>query len=427
MNVQELSNKFERDRKNYLFQQMVNWFVFFMVFPCINILDNSITFYFFLYLLAQLGLYWRKQFIAKPIFVGLMMVVILAAVLAPYSDMPRYRGFFHTLQMSVQYIYWILTACFFVIFRKNIDMIQLSKWVLIGLIFFTIGFYAIDIRFGFGVGNFSTRASRNAFVFNMLCSVPLAFYYIKHRWGLSKVPYFLVGFIIILLFTNGRSGGIIILIEALIISAILYPNWLRVLKVALIPLFVLYFLFQADGFQPLLDRAGFALESINPRLSGLLTGNTVEGNLRMDRSWLERKLQVEKGLEIIGDYPFFGVGPGNYTSYDARLANLASYERLSARSADYFNQRSAHNSYILLMGEFGLAGFLLFVSLQALGMLNLFSRIFKGQINESHLPLVSLLGLSMHFYAIVALVGAITWFTLGLAISVCTLNYRKWF
>lgn len=420
------TQQIEVKRKDDLFQKVTNWFVFFMVFPCINILDNSITFYFFIYFLIQLGFFWQRPFLARPILFGLLITVILAAVFAPYGEMPRYKGFFHTFELSIQYIYWILTTCFFIIFRKNLNMVELSKWVFYGLIFFSIGFYVLDIKFGFGVGSFATTASRNAFVFNMLCSVPLSFYYIKHRFGLSRVPYFIVGVILILMFTNGRSGGIIILIEALIISAIFYPTWLKALKRLIIPMFALYILFQSDGFQPILMRVGASLESINPRLGNLLTGSTAEGNLRMDRSWLERKLQVEKGMEIIGDHPLFGVGPGNYSSYDARLSNLSSYERLSAWNADYFNTRSAHNSYILLMGEFGLVGFLLFVSLQLLGLFNLFKNIFKDQLNETHLPLVSLLGMSMHFYAIVSITGAITWFILGLALSVSTFTMRKW-
>jgi O-antigen ligase len=259
----------------------------------------------------------------------------------------------------------------------------------------------------------------------MLCSVPMAFYYIKHRFGIKRIPYFFIAAIAVLMFTNGRSGGIIIMVETLIMSAILYPSWLKVLKVALIPLVALFFILQADSVQPYLNGAAAALESINPRLAGMLQGEGSEGNLKMDKSWLERKLQVEKGIEIIHDYPLLGVGPGNYSSYDARLDNLISYERLSSATRDYYNTRSAHNSYIMLMGEFGLLGLGIFLLLQGIGMFNLFYRIFKGQINESHLPLVSLLGLSMHFYAIVAIVGSITWFTLGTAMAVCTLSFRK--
>ena len=239
------------------------------------------------------------------------------------------------------------------------------------------------------------------------------------------VPYFLFGFIVILMFTNGRSGGIIILVETLIISAILYPRWLKALKILILPLFVLFFVMQTDTVQRAMLRVGVALESVNPRLAGMFLGEGAEGNLKTDKSWLERKLQVEKGFEIIHDHPLLGVGPGNYSSYDARLSNFISYERLNSATRDYYNTRSAHNSYIMMMGEFGLLGIGIFVFLQLVGLTNLFFRIFKGQINETHLPLVSLLGLSMHFYAIVAITGSITWFTLGAALAVSTFALRK--
>lgn len=420
-----LALEIEQQYQNERFQKMVNWFVFFMVFPCINILDNSITFYFFLYFVVQLGIYWRNNFFLKGTFFALIGVFVLAALFAPYSEMTRYRGFTHTFQLTIQYIYWALTSCFFIIYKNNINWKELSKWVFYGLIFFTIGFYFVDLSFSFGVGTFGTKASRNAFVFNMLCSVPLAFTYIKHRFGMKWVPYFLFGFIVILMFTNGRSGGIIILVETFIISAILYPQWLKALKILILPLFILFFVMQTDTVQRAMLRVGVALESVNPRLAGMFLGEGAEGNLKTDKSWLERKLQVEKGFEIIHDHPLLGVGPGNYSSYDARLSNFISYERLNSATRDYYNTRSAHNSYIMMMGEFGLLGIGIFVFLQLVGLTNLFFRIFKGQINETHLPLVSLLGLSMHFYAIVAITGSITWFTLGTALAVSTFALRK--
>lgn len=420
-----LALEIEQKHQNDRFQKVVNWFVFFMVFPCINFLDNSITFYFFIYFVLQLGVFWRNHFFLKGTFFALILVFILAALFAPYSEMPRYRGFGHTFQLTTQYVYWALTSCFFIIFRNNLNWIELSKYIFYGLILFSIGFYFIDINFNFGVGTFGTRASRNAFVFNMLCSVPLAFTYIKHRFGMRWVPYFLVGFIVVLLFTNGRSGGIIILVETLIISAILYPAWLKALKILILPLFILFFVMQTDTVQRSMTHAAVALESVNPRLASMLQGEGAEGNLETDKSWLERKLQVEKGLEIIEEHPLLGVGPGNYASYDARLANFISYERLNSATRDYYNTRSAHNSYIMLMGEFGLLGVGLFVFLQLVGLANLFVRIFRGQINESHLPLVSLIGLSMHFYAIVAVTGSITWFTIGAAMAVSTFALRK--
>ena len=100
-----LALEIEQQYQNERFQKMVNWFVFFMVFPCINILDNSITFYFFLYFVIQLGIYWRNNFFLKGTFFALIGVFVLAAVFAPYSEMTRYRGFTHTFQLTIQYIY----------------------------------------------------------------------------------------------------------------------------------------------------------------------------------------------------------------------------------------------------------------------------------------------------------------------------------
>lgn len=416
----------ELQRQSKIFQNLVNWFVFFMVFPCIDLFDNSITFYFFLYFLLHLGLFWRKKFFAKPFLFGLIVIVVLSSMFAPYAEMPRYKGFFHTFQIDTQYLYWILTTCFFIIYRRQLDMVELSRYIFYGIICFTIGFFLVDLRFDFGIGVFGSKASRNAYVFNMLCSVPLSFYYLKKQFSTRRLGYFLMAYLLIVLLTNGRSGGIIIIIETLMISAIVFPTWLKVLKRLIIPLIAVYFIFQSDSFQPILFQFAERISAINPRLADLLTGSTSEGNLKMDRSWLERKLQVEKGLEIVHDHPIFGVGPGNFSSYDARMSNLYSYERLANYGKDYYNQRSAHNSYILMMGEFGIPGFMIFMILLGLSLFNLFWRIYFGTINEMHLPLVSLMGMAMHFYAIVAITGAITWFTLGMALSVTTYGLRKW-
>jgi O-antigen ligase len=127
---------------------------------------------------------------------------------------------------------------------------------------------------------------------------------------------------------------------------------------------------------------------------------------------------IDKALEISADYPILGIGPNNFKYYDSKMNTYWEYERLTNMPLDYYNKRSAHNSYVQLIAETGYIGLLLFLVIILFPVYYLFRIILTKDISISHLPLVATFGIALHFYAISALTGALPWVVLGIAWSI---------
>ena len=143
---------------------------------------------------------------------------------------------------------------------------------------------------------------------------------------------------------------------------LIFGSVLRNVKILLVVFGLLYFISKSDASQQYLDSLANQVEPINPRFADLLRGEG-DGDLTFDKSWLVRKLMVDKGLEIFKNYPVFGVGPNNFNNFDSKLSTLKEYDRLQGQDPDFFNSRSAHNSYVQLLSEMGIPGLLLMVSM----------------------------------------------------------------
>ena len=403
-------------------QKIVNWFVFFLAFPAIELFGNSITFYLFIAMAVRIGSFWTGTFKGKILLVSFLLMAFISTLSAPH--MPRHPGFFASVKILVQYAYWIFVGLFFISQKKRIDFLQVSKWIFFGVVAASLSFYFFNTKFSSSVIEIDFGASRNTYVFNLLCCIPISFYYLIHAVGKKGALWCMLLYVMIMLLTGGRSGAVLIILQMILIAAIVYPSVQRAAKF-LIPVFgLLYIVSQSDSFQIYLDAVANQVESFNPRFANLLRGEE-DGDLTSDKSWLVRKLMVDKGVEIFKEYPLRGIGPNNFDFYDSKLATYYTYDRLSGASVEFFNSRSAHNSYVQLLAEMGLPGFALMVLLLLIPLLFFLKKFFLSKLNLQYLPFVSLVGISMHFYAISALTGAIAWLIIGLAWGI--LNNSKSF
>lgn len=395
-------------------QKKINWFAFFLAFPFLSLLGNSITFYIFIAIIASTGAFWNKYFQGKYLFFGFLFIGALSTVLSPVNGEHKDLGF---ILILVQYTYWIVMAAFFIIYRRRIDFLQLSKWLFYGTIISIFAYFILGFKFDNPILSLQFKPGRNSFVFNLICCIPLTFIYINHRWKGWRVYLFILFYIGIMLMTNGRSGAVIILIQSMLILSIIQPNFRKVGKVFVFLFFILFGLLQNSNSQIYMEAIATRVESINPRFAALLRSDG-DGDLDQDKSWLIRKLMIDKGMEIIKKYPFIGIGPNNFTNYQAELSSYSSYSRLQGTSFQKMSTTtSAHNSYLQVAAEFGIIGFIVFVCLYLPPILLFIKLFIKGQLTFNHLGLVSLIGMSIHFYAIAAFLGALPWFVLGLCWS----------
>lgn len=395
-------------------QKVLNWFVFFLAFPAIDLLGNSITFYLFLILSLKVGSYWAKPFRGKYLLILFLLLAFISSVLAP--NMVRHPGLSGSIKILIQYFYWVFVAIFFITQKRRIDLIAISKWFLFGTLIAIFCFYFYKIKFTIPLIDIHFGISRNSFVFNLLCAIPICFLFIFKTFGKKVAFGFMPFFLLVMLFTDGRSGAVLIFLQLVLISAIISPLILKISRIVVPVLGLLFIVFQTDAAQVYLDQFADDIEAVNPRFASLLRGEG-EGDLSFDKSWLERKLMVQKGMEIFKEYPLRGVGPDNFSYYDSKLSVLefSQFDRLRAEDASYFNARSAHNSYIQVLSEMGIFGLLLLIALLFSPLLYFLKKLFFGQISFQYLPFVSLLAITMHLYAITALTGAISWMIIGLA------------
>lgn len=400
-------------------QSRINWFAFFLAFPFLSIAGNSITFFIFISIILKVGTFWKKKFNGRILFYGFLFIGLLSTILTPLIE--RHENL-ASLLILIQYTYWILMASFFIIFRDRIDFIQVSKWIFFGVIGYTLAFYLIPFELENPILSLEFKPGRNAFVFNMLACIPLTFVYLKARYRRWRIYLVVLAYLMIMLLTNGRSGSIIIIMQLLMVLSIIIPAIQRRTKYLVLLFGVLFIVFQNSEVEMMLNSAANRVETINPRLASLMRSEG-EGDLTMDKSWLIRKLMIEKGEEIVTKYPFIGVGPNNFKFYRAELNTYKNYARLQSIDKKRLeNNTSAHNTYLQVITEFGIIGALLYV-LMLLRPLLYFIRIFlRSKLNAEHLVLVSLIGIFIHFYTIANLSGALPWFIIGLSWSFFQLN-----
>lgn len=394
-------------------QTQINWFVLFLTFPAITLLGNSITFYIFLSIVVATGNFWSRKFKGRALFIAFFLIILISSALAPYSKFLDYPGLTHVLKFIFQYGYWISISVFFVTARKKINLFEISKWIFYGTVISVIGFYIVPFELEFPGFTLTSTISRNSFVFNLLCSIPFAFYYLSFQKKLH-IRLAILFYLLVFLASNGRSGVIIGTIELLLISSILFNVLNKAVKFA-IPLFIFGFIFiQSNDVQLYMNKLSYSIEGISPRMATLLRSEG-EGDLTMDKSWLIRKLMIDKSQEIFSDYPVFGIGPNNFRFYESDLRSLNKYERLGNHDKNFYNTRSSHNSYVQILSETGLVGFIVLVLILGVPLFILLRTLLKSELKKLHLPLIAILGMSMHFYAITALTGAIPWLVIGIA------------
>ena len=185
-----------------------------------------------------------------------------------------------------------------------------------------IGFYLLGFEVDLVVLCIDSKDSRNGFVFTLLCCIPIVFYYLYHRYSQTQTYLWLLFFILAMLFTNGRSGAIIIMLESLLLLGV-FKRFFRRLSVFFLAIALLPMLLPGSGdYDQIGEVAAVYFEDINPRLAKLLKKEG-EGDLDMDKSWLLRELMVDKGKEIYNKHPALGVGPNGFKYYDSKLHTLS--------------------------------------------------------------------------------------------------------
>lgn len=402
-------------------QQLLNWYAFFLAFPVVDILGLSITFYIFgfIFLLQnQAGI----AFIRKGKGNWIFWLFLLSAAVSTIFHPPLMEAVspFATARNTIQIAYWLVLALYIKSNYHLINWYLFSKYLFWGLVLLVIAFYLLPINLSAGFININIRQSRNGFVFNMLTFFPFIFFYVRNSYWRKHTILILFYFASAMLLSNGRSGFILILIQTILILPAIYKRMAGMFRLSLVLVILLIAAWITLEDSPLMNDIAEVVETVNPRAASLISKSGTEGDLTQDKSWLIRKLMVDKSLEIAGKYPLMGIGWFNFTNYATDLRSLNKYDRLQGQSDGFYNTRSAHNSYAQLLGEGGIIGLLLLLLILLPTASVVLKRIALGGFKMNDLPLIAMFTLFIYFYAISSLTGAGTWLIIGASYAFAT-------
>ena len=420
------------DKKYYFHKDKLKWFAFFLAYPFLTVAGISVTFYIFISMVLKTQGGFNSLFKIKSWFYHIMIMFLFIAALslifAPWQQLRNLN--FTSFQLLFQLIYWVLISFFVMKYYQNIDWNNFLKWLIIGIAINTIVFYTIDkLKIDLYIIKLfiANKAARNALCFQLICIGPFILHYFKSVKK-NKFYYYLSIFLLLaaVLATDGRAGSIIVILQCLIFLGrhLFFNNkWIFIILTPLLMLPALKI-----DFEPYLIFLSVKVQPYNPRLASFLIGQQSSGiEISEDRSILERQMHRSKGIEIFNNYPFLGVGLGNYSNYDASLDVLyeRAYFRISHFDKNDMNKRNSHSSYVQILAEMGILGIIFFLLCIIPAILII---IFSASMNSfTHAIFLSGVGMLGHFYVISQAYGAITWLIIGIlnAEVITILKYKK--
>ncbi len=144
-----------------------------------------------------------------------------------------------------------------------------------------------------------------------------------------------------------------------------------------------------------------------------------------DKSYAIRQLMVQKGLRLFQSHQFLGIGPSHFRTVSIEL-DIPSVLRYSSQG--HFDEKSAHNSYILLLAETGLVGTIPFAILIVVLVFRGYkAAIFLSRQNELWAAAVfsGFIGMSIHLWALAGITNTSTWLMYGLVAAIIWLAKAK--
>jgi len=398
-------------------KKIINLFIFFTAFPCLKIFGTSVTFFIFIVIFFNFTIKYINPLKSK-LFAPILIGIFISAFQSFFIQEIDHPGIMSTVKIITQYFYWISVAAFFRHYYNFLNINEICKYFFFGLTCSIIGFFFIRINLSIGLASFSTTISRNGFVFDFLASFPFAIFYIYNHRLLKKFTFTLMSISFFLMsMSSGRSGFIILLIEILGISYLFFPKYRSLFRKLVIPAGLFFLVLLSSTQFDFIEKLAYKIEPYNTRVSQLIRQEG-EGNWAYDKSLMLRLLMTEKAIDIFKSYPLFGIGPNMFTSYNSELTALSKYYRLGSYSNDYYNTRSTHGSYYQVLAEFGFFVFVFIIIILFVPLIYLFKTLFNNQMHVNSIFLISLLGISLHFFAISALTGTISWVVIGIAWNV---------
>lgn len=392
----------------FISQKLLNWFCFFLPIGFVRLGGVSVTFYFFLAIILQFSKRQYKIFKIQSKTEKLLLLFLLICFISILfaEDTFRDRTILDDVKLLIRFAYWGLLALFLKTWLYHFDIYKLSQYFFYGLSCFCLFFITLNSRFSF--------VTQNDFSYTLVVCVPFALFYTFSRFNylINIVMSFV--FLYLAYISHSRTGFVLVLGEVLLFLFYALSNFKRFVLHCFL-FFIPIVMLEVVEFQNIKTMAVGLIGKDNSDLARLIENPMAVNN--RDKSWLTRKLMVQKGLKIFREHPITGIGLGRFAYYEA---DLYLFSKWLNNSITEYNSKSGHNVYIVILAESGIFAFIAFILIQIQVLGKGAKHLIMKKPKEKFFFLLAFLGMSIYFYVISALTSTITWFVIGAGMA--TLN-----
>jgi O-antigen ligase len=319
------------------------------------------------------------------------------------------------LAVLPNYLYWGILLIFLVNIRGYINHLFISKHLAIGLVITVV--YVLVFPIIPKVPGFTNAIYLNNFAFICICFSSPAAVFILRKYGFLRALIF-ISIIVGILLIMGRRAGVVLVFLSGLLSISFVSIKFKNLLIGVIISFLAIISFQIQVVENLIYTS-------SPRIHELIYSN--EEITTEDRSYLTRRLMVEKSLLIFNQHPFTGVGLNNFGNINVNFkGDFEGAEYVINKNR--MNELSSHNSYAALLAEGGL---ILIVPFLIILLFNFFHFIksfpYRNQIQNAFYW--SFLAMCVHLYFITAIVNVYAWFLIGIVTALSVQSQKgelKW-
>lgn len=389
-------------------QKYLNLFIFFLVFTGLKIAGVSFSFFIFLFLIYFITVknnikLFKIDSLSDMIIIFFFIFIFLSFIFQEEPDTDKNP--FSNLKLVIQYLYWLILALYIKTWISKYDFYSISKYFFIGILFMIFYYYTLQkIYFVY---------PQNFFTFILVITYPLAFYYMNKKFSLVNLVFF--SFIIFLaaLMSQSRTGAVLVFLEMVLLLSLFNSN-IKKIAITLTLIFSFFFIsvYSTNQIEPIKKNIASVIEKYNPELAFLIMHPEIVNE--SDKSLLIRKLMVQKAFKVFEEHPFFGVGIGNFRDYYVKLNIFSKHLYMGEKS---YNTRSPQNSFLQILAENGIFALALIILIFTIFIIKGLKNFLTFEINRNFLIYLSILGFISYSFIMAVINGAITWFLIGLGLS----------
>jgi O-antigen ligase len=395
-------------------QRYFYWYTFLMVFPTILLLFN-VSVYLFIFVWQSFKDKYKFNLSLKPVESKIILFFLIGTTVSLFDIWTLNQGWDRVelgLRVLPNYIYWTVLLIFLIRHFQHIDLSLVTKATFFGMVLTLLYFFVPIFRYLDKLDIFK-GLPQNAVSFLMLSYVPLALVFVRKNFGMTAFVLAGVIFSALALQTGSRSGAILVTAGCLMMLIYFSKSNLVWSMLLLAAVFVIVATTAKQSLEA-------AIQKLTPRTHTLIYDR--DRVLSSDPSYLSRVAILRKGAAIFEESRWTGVGINNFTQYKTDISYNFAGGDLIEHDDKYIQRASAHNSYLSILAETGLLGFIPFILFLLLITFKLLRNLIRVGFDPIGAALLTgLTCMLVHLYFISAILNVFTWFFFGL---VCVYNYQ---